>query len=285
MKMLLYPNIEKPNGLVCTTKTVEKLLELGQEPLLDQQFQSLLGEQKGIVFGRFTELLSHCDMLIPIGGDGTIMRSARHAAHANKPILAVNAGRLGFLSQIEIHELDHLQMLIDGDYNIVQRMMLEAVLIQGGKPRRFTALNEVVISRSDADKIVDIHVHQQDKLIARHRADGLIFATATGSTAYSLSAGGPIVDPKLNLLLLTAICSHSTFNRSMVLPSQQEYTVTEKSAFNPKGLAVSVDGRRVGKIHSDETVVVRKSKVSASFIDLGLRSFYTSVNEKLSWGR
>ena len=285
MKILLYPNMEKPNGLVATQKTVEKLLELSLQPMLDEQFRQSVGEREGCLYGRFSELLGRCDVLMPIGGDGTIMRSARHAAQAVKPILAVNAGRLGFLSQIEPHELDNLQLLIDGKYKIVQRMMLEAVLVQGGKPRRFTALNDVVISRSDADKIVDIHVHQGDRLITRHRADGLIFATATGSTAYSLSAGGPIVDPEMDLMLLTAICSHSTFNCSMVLPSKCAYTVTEKSAFNPKGLTISVDGRRIGKIHGEETVLVRKSGVRASFIDLGQRSFYASVNEKLSWGR
>lgn len=285
MKILLYPNVEKPNVHASTQKTVEKLLKMHLQPMLDDRFRSLVGEWDGCLYGKFSELLGLCDVLMPIGGDGTIMRSARHAAHAGKPILAVNAGRLGFLSQIEPHELGSLRLLIEGKYSIVQRMMLEAVLVQGGKPRRFTALNDVVISRSDADKIVDIHVHQGEKLIARHRADGLIFSTATGSTAYSLSAGGPIVDPELHLILLTAVCPHSTFNRSMVLPSHCEYTVSEKSAFNPKGLTISVDGRRIGKIHNEETVLVRKSGVSASFIDLGLRSFYTCVNEKLGWGR
>lgn len=284
MNILLCPNLEKENGLICTQKTVEKLLELGAAPVLDSSFREAVGEI-GCGYGRFSTLLGACDLLMPIGGDGTIMRAARHAVSAGKPVLAVNAGRLGFLTQVELHELDNLRRLIEGRYTIFRRMMLEVELIQGGKPRRFSALNDIVVGRGDSDSIVDIEVRQQSMLIARHRADGIIFATPTGSTAYSLSAGGPIVDPQMTLLLLTAICSHSTFNRTMVLPAGQEYSVRDVSAANPKGLTVAVDGRRVGRLHKGETLIIRKSRADIRFIDLGLRSFYESVNEKLSWGR
>lgn len=285
MKVLLYPNLEKRDGLACTQETVAKLLELGAQPLLDAELQAQVGTIPGARYGKFSELLGECDVLLPVGGDGTILRAARHAVQVDKPILAVNAGRVGFLTQLERDELEGLRRLTEGNYTVHRRMMLEAVLIQGGKPRRFAGLNDVIISRSDADQMVDICVHAEDRMIARHRADGLVFATPTGSTAYSLSAGGPVVDPSMTMLLLTAICPHSTFHRALVLPTHCDYTVTEKGGNNPKGLTISVDGRRIGKIHSEQSVVVRKSKSSAQFIDLGLRSFYTSVNEKLSWGR
>lgn len=285
MNILLYPNLEKTNGLNCTRQVVQTLCSLGAVPMLDEGLRDTV-QQPGCCWGRFAELLPRCDVLVPVGGDGTIMRAARHAVTADKPILAVNAGRVGFLTQVEIDELSNLQYLVKGEYSIVQRMMLEAILVQGGKPRRFSGLNDIVVSRADADKIVDIHVHEEGRQIVRHRADGLIFSTPTGSTAYSLSAGGPVVDPRMAAVLLTPVCPHSTFHRSMVLPADGcEYAVTDVSAHNPKGLAVTVDGRRVGRIHSGQTLVVRKSPAMVQFVDLGLRSFYESVNEKLSWGR
>ena len=284
MNILLCPNLDKAIGLDCTRRTAETLAALGAVPLLDATFREQVGDIP-CEFGSFPSLLTRCDVLMPIGGDGTVMRAARHAVTADKPVLAVNAGRVGFLPQVELDELDNLRRLIHGNYTVHRRIMLEAELIQGGKPRRFSALNDVVVNRSDVDRIVYIEVRQEKTLIARHRADGLIFSTPTGSTAYSLSAGGPIVDPGMTMILMTAICPHSTFHRSMVLPTSQDYAVTECSPHNARGLAVSVDWRRIGRIGKGETMTVRRSASCVRFIDLGLRSFYDNVNEKLNWGR
>lgn len=284
MKILLYPNLEKENGLQCTWQLAARIRELGGTPMLDDTLRDTVVDE-GCIYGKRSELLLRCDAILPVGGDGTILRAARHAVTSGKPLLGVNAGRVGFLTQLERHELEHLRRLFEGDYTVVYRMMLEAELTQGDKRRRYAGLNDIVISRGDADRIVDIDVYKDDLHIARHRADGLIFATPTGSTAYSLSAGGPIVDPGMTLLLMTTICSHSTFNRSMVLPTDSVYTVADRSAHNPKGLVVAVDGRRIGKIQGDAVLVIRKSAARVPFMELGLRSFYQNVNEKLSWGR
>jgi NAD+ kinase len=284
MRALLYPNLDKQNGLESTKLTAAKLLELGIQPLLDESFRVVVGEAR-CEYGRFSAMLNTADVLMPIGGDGTVMRLARYAAASGKPVLAVNAGRLGFLTQVEIHELDALRLLTEGSYAIFDRMMLEAAIMQGGKLRRFSALNDIVIGRGDADSMVELEVSERDVLIARHRSDGLILATPTGSTAYSLSAGGPIVDPSLSLVLLTAICPHSTYNRTMALPADREYIVTGQGNPSPKGLTVAVDGRRIGKLRQGEALAVCKSPTVLKFIDLGTRSFYENVNEKLHWRR
>lgn len=284
MNILLYPNLDKENGLLCTWELAGRICDLGGVPMLDAAFRETVVDER-CTYGKFTEMLPRCDAIIPIGGDGTILRAARHAVVSGKPLVGVNAGRVGFLTQLERHELEHLRRLFEGDYTVGHRMMLEAELTQGEKRRRYSGLNDIVISRGDADRIVDIDVYKDSLHIARHRADGLIFATPTGSTAYSLSAGGPIVDPGMTLLLMTTICSHSTWNRSVVLPTDCNYTITDRSANNPKGLVVAVDGRRIGKIQGDAALLIRKSAARVPFIDLGLRSFYQNVNEKLSWGR
>lgn len=284
MNILLFPNLDKANGLLCTKQIAQTLKEYGATPMLEAGYRELVGEEYA-VYGRFSELLARCEVIIPIGGDGTVMRAARHAVAAGKPILGVNAGRVGFLTQLERHELESLHLLLERKYSIQTRMMLEAELMQGGKSRRYAGLNDIVVSRGDVDQVVDIEVRQQGMLVAMHTADGVIFSTPTGATAYSLSAGGPIVDPNLTLLLMTAICAHSTFNRSMVLSTKWEYTIASRRTAHSKGLPVAVDGRRVGRIMGEQKLIIRKSAAQVQMIDLGLRSFYQNVNEKLAWGR
>lgn len=284
MNILLFPNPNNAGSLESARIAISELASMGATPMLENE----LGEKikaDGCKLGKFSDLLSSCDILMPIGGDGTVMRAARHAVAQKKPLLAVNAGRLGFLAQVELDELSELKNLMNGQYKTTRRMLLEVSVIQGERIRKFTALNDIVIRRMDADGIVDIEVHEGEGLIARHRADGVIFATPTGSTAYSMSAGGPIVDPRMAVVLVTAICSHSTFNCSMVLPAGGEYTVTNTSTGNIPDLAVIVDGRRVNRLSAGQPLTIKRADAQVEFIELGLRSFYQSVNEKLSWGR
>lgn len=282
MKILLRPNLDKQNGLLCTQKTVEILVKLGIIPMLDIQHREYIDADTGCVFGNFLDMLPDCDVLMPIGGDGTIMGTAPFAVSADKPIVGVNAGRVGFLAQLELHELHRLERLVTGDYMILHRMMLELLVPHDKGATSHVALNDIVIRHGDADRIVDIEVRHQNKLIVSHRADGLIFSTPTGSTAYSLSAGGPIVSPELSLILMTVICPQSALNNSLVLPPDNAYTVREVPGNNQSGLYLSVDGQRVGKLVDGQAVVVKQSATHAKFIDLGLRDFYSNLNEKLS---
>lgn len=291
MNFLIKPNFDKPDAKACALRMTDMLLEIADrrgepvEILFGENDENYIGGREGFIFGPLECVINDCDIVISVGGDGTIMRMAEIAAPSGKPVLGVNAGHVGFLTQLEIHELSELERLFTGHYGILNRMMLEARIENNEKTAVFTALNDVVIRHGDSDRIISLEVYQNDRLIAAHRADGVIFSTPTGSTAYSMSAGGPIVSPELELVLMTAICPHSAFNCSLVLPPELEYTVREKPSGNQSGMYVSVDGVRVDKLKPDGAVTVGRSKTTAKFIDLGLREFFSNLNQKLSWRR
>jgi len=285
MKILLRPNLDKPGSAECTRQTIKKLREFGMIPMLDEEFAQLTTPEDGCILGRFAELLEECDLILTIGGDGTILRAVQASIHSGKPLLGINTGRLGFLTQLEVGELDHLVLLREGNYGLLHRMMLEVVIVRGGREENhYCALNDLVITRGDSDRLVEIDISCQGKSIARHRADGIIFSTPTGSTAYNLAAGGSIVDPSLHLIQLTAICSHSHFSHSIILSPEQVYKVRELPGNNRFGLHVTVDGERVAQLMPDSHVLVKKSQQTAAFIDLRLRDFFSCVDKKLTLG-
>jgi NAD+ kinase len=171
-----------------------------------------------------------------------------------------------------------LEKLARRKYKIKNRMLLEAVVKADGEEHSFTALNDVVVRCEDANQVLSFNVQKYSKLIINRRADGIIFSTPIGSTAYSLSAGGPIVSPSLPAIILTPICPHGTFRPSLVLPPDGVYTVTVTDRDKP-GFIVSVDGRRHGCY---QKVGIMRSQREVKLIDLGFRDFYRNLNDKLS---
>jgi len=290
MKILIKPNLQKPDAASCANQVIKTIREIAAKRgdtaaiLLDENDRQAVQIRDGITFGTYREVLLGCDLVIPIGGDGTVMRVAETAAQAGKPILGINAGHLGFLTQAEIHEINVIERLFTGEYTILNRMMMKARVKNSDGESVHMALNDVVIRHGDADRIVAVEVQASGgNLIAAYRADGVIFSTPTGSTAYSLSAGGPIVSPDMELILLTPICSHSAFNCAVVLPAQHEYTAREKPVGGSGGMYVSLDGVRICKLAPEGSVTVSRAGVYAKFIDLGTRDFFSNVNQKLSW--
>ena len=286
MKLFLRPNLKKEESAQCTRVVVEELLRLGLVPMVENRIGQHLGLQN-CVTGELPDLMEQCEVLVPIGGDGTLMRCAADAVRADKPILGINAGRIGFLTQLETCEISQLGRLKDGQYRMTERMMLEGVVVDetGAEKQRFIALNDIVATRGEMNSVADVEVFQGERLITRQRGDGMIFATPTGSTAYSLSAGGPVVDPELEVVLLTAICPHATFRCTMTLPGWHTYTLREAVVNRSQDLMIAADGRRVITIAAKECLMVRKHGKKAKLIDLGLHDFYESLNEKLSWRR
>lgn len=243
-----------------------------------------IAESRGEPLELLTEAnLSACDIVIPVGGDGTVMRCASEAARHGKPVLGVNAGKLGFLTQLEADEVAALEKLFTGGYRLYQRMMLDAVLEHNGETRVFTALNDIVARHNDPGRLVEFEVFQDEIPVARQRADGVIFATPTGSTAYSMSAGGPVVSPELSLILMTAICPHSRLGNALVLSPEGVYTVRETHR-RGGGMHVMIDGHEIGELQGGEILTIRRSATVATFIDLGLREFFENLNQKLNWG-
>ena len=279
MKVLLRPNLKKKNSASCLDRTIDTLVALGAVPMLDNAFQPHVRHRDGCVFGAFEELLRRCDLLMSIGGDGTLLHTVNYAVGADKPLIGLNTGRVGFLTQMEDCEPDSLALLVQGRYTIQNRMLLEVQVEDAGEAKTFRALNEVVISRG-SHRLGEIGVYCDEKLVVRHRADGLIFATPTGSTGYSLSAGGAVADPSLSVVLMTAICPFSTYNRSLILPPERVYCVRLEEE-EAGSMDILADGDEVARVGADQTVRVKRSETQVRLIDLDRRDFYSNLRDKL----
>ena len=230
--------------------------------------------------GRYPkERLSLCDAVIAVGGDGTIIHSAKAVAKENKSILGVNTGSLGFTAGMETDELDLIQCLLDGKYVIQQRMMLEADIISDRTEKKLLALNDIVVS-GEVSKIMDYSISMDNNRIYSYRADGFIVSTPTGSTAYALSAGGPVIDPSISCIEYTPICPHSLFNRSMIFGEQTELKAII-SKQNTGSVYLSADGGAQEKINGKEEIIFRRAAYHAKFISFKNKNFYDILNKKI----
>jgi len=283
MNVLIIPNFNKSGSVLSTRLTVQKLLELGFSPMLEPVSATKAGVEdvKGCIVSDFESMLQMCDIILTIGGDGTILHAVKHSLRVRKPLLGINTGRIGFLTQLEENEHDKLVALRDGNYKILHRMLIEATLVQDGVEQSFFALNEAVLSRGDSHRLVEIAVTREGRQVALHRADGVIFSTPTGSSAYNLSAGGPLADPTLSLILMTALCPHSHFHHTIILSPEHTYRVKEVPGSNESGLVLQVDGQNMGVLREGGQLLIRAANVQAPFIDLGLSDFFRRVELKL----
>ena len=227
------------------------------------------------------ELLENCDVAIAIGGDGTIIHTAKKAAAFGKPVLGINSGRLGFTAGLELSELSELNRLISGDYDIEERMLLDIRVDTENGTEQYSALNEAVISRGALSRMIEVHVQNGEKPVSTYQADGVIVATPTGSTAYSLSAGGPMVDPTLECLLLTPICPHSLYARPHLFHRDACLTLTPGYRKNVP-VFVTVDGEEAIPVPPGGVVEVKRSAKTAKLIRLKRQSFYKTLSQKLT---
>ncbi|MBR7132828.1 MAG: NAD(+)/NADH kinase [Clostridia bacterium] len=230
------------------------------------------------------QLYKLADIIITIGGDGTIIRYAKRAALDNKPVLGINAGRMGYLANIEQNELPLLSKLNRGEYVIEKRMMLSVSLLENGRLiNEYTALNDAVITSGFISRIIDISATVDGDSIS-YRADGLIVSTPTGSTAYSMSAGGPIIDPLTESFCITPICSHSLSAKPILLGADN--TIKLK-AFSKKrtDIFLTVDGRKVAAMRPFTEVRITRSERTVQLVRLNDRSFYKTLSYKFKDGR
>ncbi len=281
-KILLCPNLKLANALPCTQEAVDRLRDCGLVPMLSKADAEALGCCADIATDDLETLLAACDAVIAIGGDGTIFHQASVAMRYDKPILGINSGRLGFLSQMEAGDLSAIEMLKTGDYDIENRMVLRMSAF-GANAQQVTgyAINDVVICRTQFGRAIDIRVLCGVDTVGEYRADGIIFATPTGSTAYSLSAGGPIIDPSVETITMTPICPHSLSGRSIVFSSDKCLVVRPRMPDPNAELCVIVDGTPVEDIGEIDHVSIEKSRYVSRFICLKDRSFYQTLNQKL----
>jgi NAD+ kinase len=284
LKIAIIPNLSKPNALLHTAQVIDKTLEYGADVLMQSRFKDSFKDRCIAFYDQFQAMIQSCDIMIAVGGDGTIIHVARHAADADKPILGINIGRLGYVAGLETNELDKLKLLVNGDYAIENRMMLEICLEANGQKECYCALNDAVIARGSLSRILDLNVNFNDTNVCKYRADGLILSTPTGSTAYSLAAGGPVVDPGMSCIILSPICPHSLFTRSVVFGPDARLCVEASSNYDSE-ILLTIDGETVINLLDHQKVEFCSSKRSVKIIKLKNNNFYEIVNEKLAEGR
>ena len=221
------------------------------------------------------------DCVISLGGDGTFLRAARIIVNYDKPILGINMGRLGFLTEIELSEVEEsLEKLVRGQYFLEERMMLDAKVMREGKVvSHMTGLNDVVINKGPLARLIDLNIFAQNDFVTNYMADGVILATPTGSTAYSLSAGGPIVYPGLEVIIVTPICPHTLRARPLVLPSDKTMRVVLTTQQSDS--MITVDGQNGFPLLNGDEITIEKAAASTTLIRLKEYKFYDTLREKL----
>ena len=230
------------------------------------------------------EISQQADLLIVLGGDGTLLSVARAAHPYNIPILAVNLGSLGFLAEISIDELyPTLENILAGKFEIENRMLLNACIWRNGeKVEDHNVLNDVVINKGAVARIISLQVLVNGQYMTSYRADGLIIATPTGSTAYSLSAGGPIIHPSMHTLVLSPICPFTLTNRSILIPDQSIIQV--KLAAEYDDVRVTLDGQEGYDMRAGDILKIKKTKTSLQLIRGPNKNYYQILRDKLHWG-
>jgi NAD+ kinase len=257
-------------------------------PWLKQRGKKVLVED-GVVRGAGMactkkELAAKADLIISLGGDGTLLNIAPLVERPDVPILGVNLGGLGFITEVAMDELESvLTKTLEGDYQVEKRMTLK-IRVRGknGKPHEFRVLNDAVIAKGARSRIIDLETYIDDNYLCTYRADGLIISTPTGSTAYSLAAGGPILEPALGAIILTPICPHTLTHRPIVVPSTPTVQVTLRS-FGDTVILVP-DGQPGVRLNNGDKVEARDYGLPVSLIRLPSRSYYEILRNKLKWG-
>ena len=275
MNIAVVPNFDKQNAFAVTNDVIDTLLKLEQKIFLQIEYKNKL-KNSNLNYLPFDEIIDVCDVLIVLGGDGTILHAAKSAALKNKPVLGVNIGRVGYMAGLEANELELLENLLGGNYITEKRMLLEIEY----NSKTYYALNDAVISRGSLSRIVDICINFNDTHVINYRADGVIISTPTGSTAYSLSAGGPIVDPKIECMLCTPVCPHSMSSRSIIFDSRGKLNISTKATSDNK-VVLTIDGQEAIKLQNSDEVLISRSDIYADFINLNKQSFCEILNKKM----
>lgn len=238
----------------------------------------------GLAIEPLQQELRGADLIVAFGGDGTILHLSKTAAHRDVPVLGVNLGSLGFMAELESKDLARLRDLCNGKYDVESRMMLDVNVLRDGRVIYSNlALNEALIARGNVSRVIRLKISTEQGKLVDIAGDGVIVASPTGSTAYSLSAGGPVVEPTARNFIVSPICAHSVHANAYVLSSERVITVqTEKNSYKP--VLLSVDGGRAFSLHSGDCVEVRRSKFDTKLVRLTKRSFCEILQKKMLMG-
>ncbi|MCS6861966.1 MAG: NAD(+)/NADH kinase [Abditibacteriales bacterium] len=239
--------------------------------------------------GAAREQLAAMDLVVVLGGDGTVLGAARDTAPHGTPLLAVDLGTFGFLSEVKAENLHPaLECVLRGEFRLEERHMVQATIVRDGREiASSTGLNDAVITRGALSRMIRLQAFINGQYVALYPADGIIVATPTGSTAYSLSAGGPIIHPSVNVLILTPICPHTLFTRPLIISASEEVRIVahwHQQHADGEEVMLTVDGQVGIWLHPGDEVVVRQADHPARLVKLGRDTFYERLREKLQWG-
>ena len=282
MTVSVIPNLTRERAAEVTLAVCGRLRELGVSVQLDAALQSSLPPLPGAELISAEALYRDCDFVVVIGGDGSVIRAAKAAAPYGKKLLGVNAGRLAYLCELDAAELDRLSALVTGDYTVRRRLMLKAEFYRNGVLQyEDTCINDVIFARGQEIRLVDIRVKANGKVIADYIADGVIFATPTGSTAYSLSAGGPIIEPTVDVISLTPVSPHSLICRPYIFAADTEFEVTARERDNGERVYFSCDGGESLYLPPDGYVRITRAATDALFVSVKPDNFIDVLNQKM----
>lgn len=277
----LIGNSEKASCAELVAAAARQIHAAGRTPCLEAA-TARLTRIRAEVYPDAATLAKNVELLLVFGGDGTMLHVARQIAGSRTPMLGVNIGSLGFLTAVPSDELRRgLGHVWNGEFSFEYRALIQAIGRSNGKEFRQSALNDIVISRGYALRLIELEVRVDGDLLTRYRCDGLIVSSPTGSTAYSLAAGGAVVYPTANVMALTPICPHTLSNRALILPLTSKLEV---KIINPRPATVlSADGQVVTELAAGDTVTVRRSRSTIRLMHLAGSSFGESLRRKLHW--
>lgn len=280
MVISVFPNINNDGVINLTEQVIGRLDQLNTKVLMSPEYKDIFAGLP-VRFSDDNDILTTCDVVIAIGGDGTTVNAAKKASLYGKSVLGINAGRLGFLTGMEQDELDLLEKLVNGDYELDNRLMLKAKVIENDEIiAAYHCLNDVVISRGNFARLIDVSISCDGRAVSGTRSDGVIISTPTGSTAYSMAAGGPVVSPDARCIIETPICPHSLVDRSFIFSTDKELIVKASNDKRNRPI-MTIDGQEAVELAPDAMVSVTLSELETKLIKLKPENFYEILSKKL----
>lgn len=278
---LIVSNPYKDKDLMVTNQIKDILESYGKKCTIDANQKEI---DITMEYNKILNVPQDTDCVIVLGGDGTLIRTAREIMETKIPIMGVNLGTLGYLTDVEVKDIEnYLKELFKGNYHIEERMRLFATVRHNDFIQEDNALNEICLTRAGSLKVLSFHLYVNGEYLYTYHADGMIFATPTGSTAYNLSAGGPIVEPGAKMMVLTPICPHSLNTRSIVISDEDQITIEipDNGMGQAQEAEINFDGRRICRVKTGDVIQISKSTKTTKLIKFGHTSFLETVHKKM----
>ena len=279
----IFAKVHDPRCQDVATELITWLESRNHTHLIEEHLARHLGRKDGMTR---KEILQRAEMVVVLGGDGTLLSVARLFYGKEIPVLGINLGSLGFLTEVAVEELYfELERCLSGTHQISSRLRLEISVLRGGNViERYSVLNEIVINRAGIlARIVNLRTKIDQRTLTNFKADGLIVSTPTGSTGYSMSAGGPVVHPQVNCIVITPICPHTLTNRPIIVTDQSVITITITSSMDDK-VCLTMDGQVGFELQEGDSVEVRKAPASTNLAVSRSRDYFEVLRAKLKWG-